>query len=91
MILKKGTIRTDAGDKTSTMAGIKDCKKILPDKRFSPTKIDLKDLLGRKSVDHMEALIISKVSFIALSDLRKAVNTGKVTLARHLPGHINRG
>jgi hypothetical protein len=90
MIPQKGTIRTDAGDKTSAMAGIKDRKKILPDKRFSPTKIDLKDLMGGKLVDHMETLIVSKFSSITVTSLRKAVNAGKVTSLRYLPGHIDR-
>ena len=89
MILKKGTIRTDAGDKTFAVTGIKDRKKILPDKRFSPTKIDLKDLMGRKLVDHTETLIVSKFSSVTVTGLRKAVNAGKVTSLRHLPGHID--
>jgi len=89
MILKKGTIRTDAGDKTSAMAGIKDRKKILPDKRFSTSEIDLKDLMFGKLIDQAEALIEGELPLFRPPGTGKAMDARKVASARHLPGHID--
>jgi hypothetical protein len=71
------------------VAGIKDRRKILPQKRLSTAKIYLKDLMGRKLFNHMEALIVSEFSPTIITGLRKTVNAGKVASLCHLPGHIH--
>jgi hypothetical protein len=71
------------------MTCIKDRKKIFPDKGFSTSKIDLKDLMLTKLIDQAEALIERKFLLFSPSRSRKAMDTGKVALVRYLPGHIN--
>ena len=73
------------------MACVQDLEKVSPDKRLSPPKIDLKNPVRRELVDHVDALIVGEFAPLVLASLRKAVNTGKITLTRYLPGHIDRG
>jgi hypothetical protein len=58
MIVEKSPICADAGDEIFMVTGLQDRKKVLPHKRFSTPKIYLKDLMGGKLVDHVEALIV---------------------------------
>lgn len=71
------------------MTCFKDRGKILPDKGLSPSKINLKDLMGSKLIDYAETLIERELPFSPPSGFGKTMNAGKVAVVRYLPGHIN--
>jgi len=69
-MIKKSSICTYAGDKIFTVAGIQDRKKILPGERFPTSKIHLKDLMTRKLINDVEALIEGKFFLFILARFR---------------------
>jgi hypothetical protein len=69
-MIKKSPIGADAGDEIFMVACIQDRKKVLPQERFTTTKIYLENPIRGELIDHVKALVEGKFILFVLARFR---------------------